>query len=118
MAYETLITAEIYRDGGSLEARFECKGGGFESIWLAAKPEDRSYMRFVHGDLRISPSADGAQTGRVVAVRSPEEAEVLTRLTSFMQSPKVNVPFSERTPIDYYLQTVASLITAIPNRKE
>lgn len=118
MAYQTLIAADIYRDGGSLEARFQCEGGGFESIWLAAKPEDRSYTRFVHGDLRISTSAEGAQTGRVVAMGSQEEAEILTRLISFMQSPKVDVPFSERTPIDYYLHTVADLITAIPNRKE
>ena len=117
LTYETLITADIYRDGGSMDARFECEGGRFESLWLGAKPEDRSYTRFVPGKLRISPGADGARTGREVAIGSPEETEVLTRLTAFMQSPRVNAPFGERTPIDYYLQKVAALITAIPNRK-
>ena len=117
MAYVKLIAADVYRDGGSLEACFLCDGGTFESIWLQARPEDRSFKRFVHTDLRVSSTAEGAQRGRAVDKGSPEEADIITRLQSFMMSPTVDVPFSHRTPADYHLEKVAALVVAIPHRK-
>ncbi len=118
MTYAKLVAADIYRDGGSLEARFQCDDGRFESLWLAAKPEDRSYEKFVHGRFMISADAESAENGRIVGKGTPEEEEILARLTAFMEAPHVDVPFSHQTPRDYYLQKVADLIAAIPNRKE
>ena len=117
MTYVTLIAADIYRDGGSLEARFRCDDGSFESVWLQAKPENRSFERFVHADLRVASSADGAQAGRTLSKGSQEEGAVVAKLRSFMLTPEVDVPFSHRAPVDYYLERVRALISAIPHRQ-
>jgi hypothetical protein len=118
MAYVTLVASDIYRDGGSLEARFRCDDGSFESLWLQARPIDRSYQRFAHTELKVASSADGAKNGKSLLRGSTEEEAVLARLRSFMMSPKVDVPFSHRTPVDHHLEKVTALIDAIPNRKD
>ena len=56
--YDTLISADIYRDGGSLEARFVRNDGRFETVRLKARPESRQMDRFIYVELLLFDNAD------------------------------------------------------------
>ena len=62
--YDKLIAAEIYRDGGSLEARFRFADGGFESLWLSVLPWDTP-AQIAYGDLRVAFDSEGAELSLV-----------------------------------------------------
>src|SRR5262245_26772684 len=104
-AYDTLIAADIYRDGGSLEARFRLADGSFESLWLSVLPWDTPAQK-KYGALKVSSVADGAENGRVVPAGSEEERDILVRLRDFLRSPKVDVPFAHRTDSESFVEKV------------
>ena len=113
--YDTLIAADIYRDGGSLEARFRLADGAFESLWLSVLPWD-SPKEKAYGPLKVSADADGAQNGIAIPVGSEEEREILARLRDFLRAPKVEVPFAHRTDCAYFIEKAARLSDEIPRR--
>jgi hypothetical protein len=114
--YKTLVAADVYRDGGSIEARFACADGSFETIWLQAALEPQFGMNYIHTDLLIFADAYRQGPSRRIAKDSIEEDALLNALNEFLRVPKVNVPFSHQTADEDYLQTVEALIANIPNR--
>jgi len=115
--YVSLIAAEIYRDGGSLEARFRLSDGGFESIWLSIIPWDTPAEK-AYGPLKVSADAEGAENCRMISIGSEEEREVIARLRDFLRAPKVDVPFAHRSDNALLLQKVAWLADEIPRRQK
>jgi GNAT superfamily N-acetyltransferase len=115
-SYKTLVAADIYRDGGSLEVRFECADGTHETIWLQASVDPDFGVRYIHTDLLIFADANRQGVFCSIEKESAAEDAVLDALMRFLRYPKVAVPFSHRTPDAHYLETVEMLIKAIPNR--
>lgn len=114
--YRTLVSADTYRDGGSLEVRFACADGSFETIWLQAALDPEFGVRYVHTDLSVYADASRQEGGRRIAKNSFEEEAIVSAMLRFLRNPKVDVPFSHRTPDEHYLKTVEALIESIPNR--
>lgn len=115
-SYKTLVAADVYRDGGSLEARFQCADGSFETIWLQASLDPEFGVRYIHTDLMIFADANREGAFQRIEKESPEEDALLDALHRFLRAPKVTVPFSHRTPDEHYLRTIETLIESIPNR--
>ncbi len=115
-SYDTLIAAEIYRDGGSLEAQFRLADGTFESLWLSVLPWDSPAQK-AYGALKLSADANGAENGRVIAMGSGEEREILARLPDFLREPKVEIPMSAYTDRESSIQKVKWLSVEIPRRR-
>lgn len=115
--YKTLIAADRYRDGGSLEARFICADGSSETVWLQAA-ESPDGLIFVHKELSLYADADRQTPPQRIAKNSKEEDLLLAALEKFLRQPHVNVPFARGTPDENFLQTVEALVTSIPNRTE
>jgi hypothetical protein len=115
--YDTLIAADIYRDGGSLEARFRLADGEFVSLWLSVLPWDTPANK-AYGALKVSTDADGAEAGRVVLVGSEEERQILASLRDFLRAPKVDVPFAHRTDSASFIEKVTWLSDEIPRRRK
>ena len=115
--YQTLIAADIYRDGGSLEARFRLADGAFESLWLSVLPWDAPAQK-AYGALKLSADADGAENGRVVPVDSEEEREILARLREFLRAPQVDVPFAHRGDSASFIEKATWLSDEIPRRRK
>lgn len=113
--YKTLIAADRYRDGGSLEARFICGDGTSETIWLQAA-ESPDGLVFVHTELALYADADRQSPPQPIAKGSKEEDSILSALEKFLQHPHVNIPFSRGTPDELYLNTVEALVVSIPQR--
>jgi hypothetical protein len=113
--YKTLVAADTYRDGGSLEACFACADGTFETIWLQAA-ESPNGLVFVHTDLLVYADANRQGPARCIAKESKEEDALIIALEKFLRHPKVNVPFSRSTPDEEFLRVVDALITSIPLR--
>lgn len=116
-AYDTLIGADIYRDGGSLEARFRLADGTFESLWLSVLPWDTPAQK-AYGALKVSADANGAERGRVIAIATEEEREILTGLLSFLRAPKVDIPASPYTDRESCIEKVIWISAEIPRRKK
>jgi hypothetical protein len=115
-SYKILVAADVYRDGGSLEVRFACADGSFETIWLQAALEPQFGLNYIYSDLLIFADAYRQGPSRCIAKDSPEEDALLAALNDFMRAPKVNVPFSHQTADEEHLGTVETLIANIPNR--
>lgn len=114
-SYQELVTADIYRDGGSLKAIFRLDDGTFESLWLSVLPWD-SPADISYGDLRIRPDADGAVGGQLVSKGSKEEGEILDGLASFLQRPKINQSLSHAAEDELMLDYVRRMLDEIPKR--
>jgi serine phosphatase RsbU (regulator of sigma subunit) len=113
--YKTLIAADRYRDGGSLEARFICADGTLETIWLQAA-ESPDGLIFIHTDLSLYADADRQSAPQRITKGSKEEDLLLSALEKFLRHPHVNVPFSRGTSDESYLKTVEDLVASIPER--
>lgn len=116
-AYDTLIAADIFRDGGSLEARFRLADGTFQSLWLSILPWDTPAEK-TYGALRVSADAEGAKNGRLIPVGSEEEGAILAGLRDFLRAPKVDVPFAHRTDSAAFIEKVTWLLDEIPRRRK
>jgi hypothetical protein len=111
--YKALVAADIYRDGGSIEVRFACQNGSFETIWL--RVDDTPAGIFVHSDLLVTSDVNGAEPRRL-GKNSAEEEALLTALEEFLQRPKIDVPFVRRTEDPHYLEILEKLLRSIPER--
>jgi hypothetical protein len=100
--YRTLVSADTYRDGDSLEARFACAEGSFEMVWLPAALDPQFGVRYVHTDLAIHADANRQEPARTIAKNPFEEEAVVIAMLRFLRNPSVAVPFSHRTPDEHY----------------
>ncbi|WP_316182924.1 hypothetical protein [Bradyrhizobium sp. SZCCHNRI1009] len=84
-ALARLISVEIFRDGGSYEARFETEDGSLVALWLqrSAMPDAAGLHHrelFVHDDRQPVAGPQPLTTG------SREEQDLLHRLSAFVVS--------------------------------
>lgn len=114
--YHTLVGADIYRDGGSLEARFILGDGRHETLWLQAAPGSPREHQVVHSTLQFYANLDREGVPTKVEPNSSEEDSILAAIETFLESPNVDVPFAHKTPKEYYLGRLRELATGIPNR--
>lgn len=114
--YHTLIGADMYRDGGSLEARFALADGQFETLWLQAAPDSPRDHQVMHSFLLVYPDVDRNAPSIQIEPNSPEEDSIRAAIEMFLANPSVSVPFSHKTPDDYYLGRLRELALAIPKR--
>jgi hypothetical protein len=115
--YKTLVGADIYRDGGSLEVKFVCCNGEFETLWLQAAPESPNSRQLIHDRLLVFSDLERQVDPVLIERDSSEETCILDSLKLFVSESTVDVPFAHRTPDQVYLGTVNDLIEAIPRRK-
>ena len=106
----------MYRDGGSLEARFVLEDGRFETLWLEAAPGSPRGHQVVHSTLQFYANLDREGIPTRVEPNSPEEGSILAAIEAFLGTPDVDVPFAHKTPKEYYLGRLRELATGIPNR--
>jgi hypothetical protein len=114
--YDTLISADIYREGGSLEARFVRNDGRFETVRLKARPESRQMDRFIYVELLLFDNADAEGEAKAIVKSSTEELEIIAALREFLDHPKIDIPFAHSTPKKNFLRVVESLVSCIPGR--
>jgi hypothetical protein len=114
--YHTLLGADMYRDGGSLEASFILGDGRHETLWLQAAPESPRDHQVVHSTLQFYANLDREGVPTKVEPNSSEEGSILAAIEAFLASPNVDVPFAHKTPNEYYLERLRELASGIPNR--
>lgn len=106
----------MYRDGGSLEARFVLKDGRFETLWLQSAPGSPRDNQIIHSTLQFYPNLDRSGVPTRVEPNSAEESSILAAIDAFLVTPEVDVPSEHKSPEDYYLDRLRELATCIPNR--
>src|SRR5215831_8867459 len=104
--YSKLVGADMYRDGGSFEAKFICGDGGYETVWLEAAPDSPRQHALVHSRLQVFRDLDRAVAPEEISKNSTREAEVIEALQDFLAKPSVDVPFSHRTAAGTHLRYV------------
>ena len=114
--YKTLVGADIYRDGGSLEAKFILSDGRFETVFLEISRDWLDRTEPVHGRLLVYSDLDRECLPVIVTKASALEEGIMSSLKTFIDSPSVNVPFGHKTADEIFLNYVHSLIEAVPNR--
>ncbi|RYD72211.1 MAG: hypothetical protein EOP84_23525 [Verrucomicrobiaceae bacterium] len=114
--YHTLIGADIYRDGGSLEARFVLADGQFETLWLQTAPGSPCGDQVTHSFLLVYSDVERVAPPIRIEPNSREEDQIRAAIETFLANPNVSVPFSHQTPDDYYLGRLKEMALAIPAR--
>ena len=114
--YSTLVGTEIYRDGGSLEAKFVLPDGRMETLWLQAASNFPRGHHLIHSVLLVYPNADREGSPTVIVPNSDEEKEIITAIELFLANPRVNVPFAHRTSDESFLDKLRQMALCIPNR--
>lgn len=97
MPFQSLLSANVYRDGGSIEAVFRTVGGSIEAICLKAnilaldgigkRYSDAYWFRNESDPHR--PFIDSLKAGPLVEPGSDTEKTLLAELKSFLQNPVV-----------------------------
>jgi hypothetical protein len=116
--YSKLVGADIYRDGGSLEAKFICSDGTHETLWLMVNPDWIKGHTSRYSRLEVYTDFDRQSPSRLVEIGSELEKEIIAALREFLINPIVDVPFAHRTPEEHFLEHVRDLLSHIPNRAE
>jgi hypothetical protein len=95
--YRTLIGADMYRDGGSLEASFVLADGQFETLWLQAAPGSPRGHQVIHSIFLVYPNVERNPPSIQIEPNSPEEDSIRAAIEVFLANPSVSVPFSHKT---------------------
>jgi hypothetical protein len=114
--YSKLVGADIYRDGGSLAAKFVRSDGAFETLWLQVHPDWIKGQGALYWRLELYGDLERRVTARVVEIGSETEKEVVAGLLEFLGNPVVDVPFAHSTPKEHFLAHVRDLLSHIPER--
>lgn len=114
--YQTLVGADIHRDGGSLEARFLLANGQSETLWLQAAPGSPREHQVIHSIFFDYPDLERAASPVRIEPNSSEEDRIRAAIEAFLADPDVRVSFSCNTPDDYHLGRLRQLALAIPLR--
>lgn len=114
--YRTLVGADIYRDGGSLEANFILANGRTETLWLQAASNSPQEHQLVHSVLLVYPNVEREGPPTVILPNSAEEKEILTAIELFLADASVNIPFAHRTPDEFFLAKLRQMELCIPKR--
>ena len=113
-----LVSAAIYRDGGSLDARFQSDKGDLICYWIQAVPridrDSREIVGFTKGPLRFSRNSKGAKSGQIVD--SERESDIAKELRAFLKHPKFDNPISHEADPKKYLRYVEMMASAIEGR--
>ncbi len=114
--YSKLVGADIYRDGGSLEAKFVRGDGAFETLWLQVHPDWIKGQGVHYSRLEVYDDLERRVTPRIVEIGSETEKDIVAGLREFLGNAVVDVPFAHRTPKEHFLEHVRHLLSAIPRR--
>jgi hypothetical protein len=116
--YSKLVGADIYRDGGSLEARFVRGDGAFETLWLQVHPDVLRGHSLCYSRLQIYDDLERQTAPGVVELGSETERDILVGLREFLDAPVVDVPFAHGRPKHHFLDYVRDLLLHIPRRRQ
>jgi len=116
--YSKLVGADIYRDGGSLEAKFLRSDGACETLWLQIHPDWLRSHCLHYSRLQIYGDFERRTVPEVVELGSETEREIVAGLHEFLGDPVVDVPFAHSKPKEHFLKYVRDLLLHIPRRGE
>lgn len=114
-SYDVLIAAAIYRDGGSLEARFRFSDGTFESLWLGVIPWDHP-AQISYGPLKQADNETGAEHGRVIEKKSPDDQRIVATIRAFLEQLKLDIAHRYHEEESHFIEIVVSLLKEISLR--
>ncbi len=116
MKLTALIDAEIYRDGGSYEARFQTDDGEPYTVWLqafAARTQSRPRHQWLFEYRADQRPADAVP----VVSGSQQEHELLARLDAFLLAPTETPVATAWPPEGHRLARLREMREFIPQRE-
>ena len=116
--YSKLVGADIYRDGGSLAAKFVRSDGAFETLWLQVHPDWIKGQGARYSRLEVYRDLERRTAPEVVGLGSETERDIVASLQELLRDPVVDVPFADGKPKEHFLKYVRDLLLHIPKRGE